>query len=126
MLKQFLVTLDCCDWLHVASFVLSHTTFSFVNTVNVLLGETPANMPTSSPSTPSTAKLHIPSEHHLSLPIRRYIAETVNTQLLGQPSHSLSCVLMVAVESLGVIINKDTPTTLEDVCRMVSSVHYLE
>ena len=84
------------------------------------LGEVPANTPTSSPAGTSTSKLHVPSEQHLSLPIRRYISDTVVNQLLGQPSHSLACVLMVAVEALGVSVIKDTPLTLEDACRMVS------
>ena len=82
--------------------------------------EIPANTPISSPAGTSTSKLYIPSEHHLGLPIRRYISDTVVNQLLGQPSHSLACVLMVAVEALGVSVIKDTPLTLDDACRMVS------
>ena len=87
---------------------------------NILpVGEVPANTPTS-PAGTSTSKLHIPSEHHLGLPIRRYISDTVVNQLLGQPSHSLACVLMVAVEALGVVVTKEKPMKLEDACRMVS------
>ena len=85
-----------------------------------LLGEVLASTPTSSPAGTSTSRLHVPSEHHLSLPIRRYISDTVVNQLLGQPSHCLACILMVTAESLGVTVTKNMPTTLEDVCKMVS------
>lgn len=105
---------------------MSIASFTVQTDCCLLLGEIPANTPTSSPAGSSTSKFHIPSEHHLSLPIRRYISDTVVNQLLGQPSHSLACILMVAVEALGVAVTKDTSMTLEDVCRMVSDLIRME
>ena len=110
---QSIICSLCCLWLY---HLLHKLNFKFP------LGEILPNTPTSSPAGSSTSKFHIPSEHHLSLPIRRYISDTVINQLLGQPSHSLACILMVSVEALGVVVTKDTPITLEDVCKMVRDV----
>ena len=109
----------------IISILINSNVFNSGINFNVILlyhhtGEVPPNIPTSSPAGTSTSKLYIPSDHNLSLPIRRYISSTVINQLLVQPSHALACVLMVAVEALNVVVTKDIHITLEDACRMVS------
>lgn len=62
---------------------------------------------------------HVPSDMSLSLPIRKYISNTLTTHLLGQPSHTLCCITLSIIHQLGVGFDSRS-TMLEELCRMVS------
>ena len=55
----------------------------------------------------------------LSLPMRKYISNTLTTHLLGHPSHALSCITLSVIHQLGVGFDSRS-MVLEELCRMVS------
>ena len=74
------------------------------------------------PGTPSrrSPTLHIPTDNNLSSPIRHYISESLICQVLGQPSFSLTCLLVSSVvEYMGITVSLHRPITIEDICKMV-------
>ena len=76
----------------------------------------------SPPGTPSrrSPTLHIPTDNNLSSPIRHYISESLICQVLGQPSFSLTCLLVSSVvEYMGITVSLHRPITIEDICKMV-------
>ena len=76
----------------------------------------------SPPGTPSrrSPTLHIPTDNKLSSPIRHYISESLICQVLGQPSFSLTCLLVSSVvEYMGITVSLHRPITIEDICKMV-------
>ena len=62
---------------------------------------------------------HVPSDMSLSLPMRKYISNTLTTHLLGHPSHALSCITLSVIHQLGVGFDSRS-MVLEELCRMVS------
>lgn len=84
------------------------------------LSQSPTFGPASPPGTPGK-KTHyvVPSESQLTLPLRRYISETLICHVLGQPSHSLACLLVsVITEYLDASLPMKQ-VSIEDVCRLV-------
>lgn len=76
----------------------------------------------SPPGTPSRkgSALPVPSSSTLSHPIRQYISGTLTCHVLGQPSYSLTCLLVSAVlQFLDIPIYFDKPVTIEDICKQV-------
>ena len=74
------------------------------------------------PGTPSkrNPSLPVPTDNQLSYPIRRYISETLICHVLGQPSYSLTCLLVCAVsEYIHTSIQFDVPITIEEICTKV-------
>lgn len=79
------------------------------------------------PGTPSkrNPSLPVPTDNQLSYPIRRYISETLICHVLGQPSYSLSCLLVCAIsqyiDTTSTIVF-DVPMTIEDICKKVTEL----
>ena len=81
----------------------------------------------SPPGTPSrrSPTLHIPTDNNLSSPIRHYISESLICQVLGQPSFSLTCLLVSSVvEYMGIVVSLHKPITIEEICKMVGLTTY--
>ena len=77
----------------------------------------------SPPGTPSrrSPTLHIPTDSNLSSPIRHYISESLICQVLGQPSFSLTSLLVSAVvEYMGVPVT--FTKAVEDICKLVGTL----
>ena len=77
------------------------------------------------PGTPSKrSSTHpVPTDSQLSHPIRRYISETLICHVLGQPSYTLSCLLVSAVSQyLEAPLQFDKPITIEEVCKKVCAI----
>ena len=78
------------------------------------------------PGTPSkrNSSLPVPTDNQLSYPIRRYISETLICHVLGQPSYSLTCLLVCAVSQyIDTSVQLDVPITIEEICKKVSPIH---
>ena len=77
------------------------------------------------PGTPSkrNPSLPVPTDNQLSYPIRRYISETLICHVLGQPSYSLTCLLVCAVSQyIDTSVQLDAPITIEEICKKVSPI----
>ena len=79
----------------------------------------------STPTPPGTPghkhpSIHIPTDSHLGLPIRRYIAETLICHVLGQPSYALACLLVSATTQNLEIKLPNKQLSIEDVCKLAN------
>lgn len=81
------------------------------------------------PSTPGrrTNSIHIPTESSFGLPIRRYIAETLIGNILGQPSFSLASFLVSTItDYLKIELPRKSSSSampMEEVCKLAND-HY--
>ena len=81
----------------------------------------------SPPGTPSkrSSSVPVPTDQQFSHPIRRYISETLIYHVLGQPSYSLTSLLMTTVSQyLDVPIQFNKPITIEEVCKLVRQLFF--
>jgi len=74
--------------------------------------------------------LHVPTESSFGLPIRRYIAETLICNVLGQPSFSLACFLVSTITEYlkidlphKIMSSGATTMPIEEVCKLAND-HY--
>lgn len=84
---------------------------------------------TTPPGTPNRRpnSLHVPTESSFGLPIRRYIAETLICNVLGQPSFSLASFLVSTITEYLKIELPQKPSSsvmpIEEVCKLAND-HY--
>jgi PI-3-kinase-related kinase SMG-1 len=77
----------------------------------------------SPPGTPSrrSSSVPVPTDHQFSHPIRRYISETLVCHVLGQPSYSLTALLVSTItQYLDVPVHFNKPITIEDLCKIAN------
>lgn len=80
--------------------------------------------PPGTPSKRSLSSVPVPTDQQLSQPIRRYISETLICHVLGQPSYSLTCLLVCTVtQYLDAPVQFGKPVTIEEMCKVVCSLY---
>lgn len=87
--------------------------------------QSPGFSPSTPPGTPGHKQfiIHVPTASALSLPIRRYISETLICHVLGQPSYSLACLLISTISQYLDIPLPNKQLSMEEVCKLAND-HY--
>eukprot|EP00731_Ephydatia_muelleri_P029201 Em0020g845a len=83
----------------------------------VMSGHTPPTPP----GTPNKRQpVQVTTEASLSLPVRRYISETLTCHVLGHPSYSLATFLMFAITEYLEVGLPDKPVSIEELCKVTN------
>lgn len=77
--------------------------------------------PPTPPGTPNKRQpVQVTTEASLSLPVRRYISETLTCHVLGHPSYSLATFLMFAITEYLEVGLPDKPVSIEELCKVTN------
>ena len=117
-LSHYSVKLINCIIIYYCIFTLH---FTYILSVSCFLCSDYPGLVTP-PGTPSkrNPSLPVPTDNQLSFPIRRYISETLICHVLGQPSYSLTCLLVCAVSQyIDTSMQFNSPITIEEICKKV-------
>ena len=82
---------------------------------------TSSHTPPTPPGTPNKRQpVQVTTEASLSLPIRRYISETLTCHVLGHPSYSLATFLMFAITEYLEVRLPNKPVSIEELCKVTN------